>query len=153
MPSYVVPFQGKTVRFCSSVSRHVGILPVAWVWIKLVGQHCSMLRSSDIKGYLVWSSYEVPGYVVPFQAKPVQFGGSDSRHCRTVPVAWVRIKLVGQHYSILRSTDIEGYLVWSSYEVPGYVVPFQAKMAQLSDLDSRHARTVPLACVRIKPVG
>jgi hypothetical protein len=85
-----------------------------------------MPRSIDIRGYLVWTSYEVASYVVPFQAKTAQFYDSDSRYARTVPVACVRIKVVGLHFSMLRSTNIEEFLIWISYECQVTLSHFKA---------------------------
>jgi hypothetical protein len=69
----------------------------------------------------------VTGYVLPFRAKTMRFCGSDSWHAGTVPVACARMKLVGSHCSILRSTHLEGFFVSSSYEVAWYDAPFRAK--------------------------
>jgi hypothetical protein len=86
-----------------------------------------MLRSTNLEGFLVLSSYEVTGYVLRFHAKTARFCGSDSGQAVTMPVAYVRMKLVGQHRSILRSPDLEGDHVSISYDVTGYVLPFRAK--------------------------
>jgi hypothetical protein len=111
-----------------------------------------MLRSTNLEGFLVSSSYEVTGYVLPFRAKTAQFCGSDSWRAGTMPVACAWMELVRRHCRMLRSTNIEGFLVPSSYEVKGYVLPFRAKMGRFYGSDSWHAGTVPVACVRMKLV-
>jgi hypothetical protein len=54
-----------------------------------------MLRSNNLEGFLVSSSYDVTGNVLPFRAEMAQFCGSDSWHAGTVPVTTIRMKLVG----------------------------------------------------------
>jgi hypothetical protein len=112
-----------------------------------------MRRSVDLEGFPVSSSYEVPSYVVPFRAKTARFCGSDSWHAGTVLVASDRIKLVGKHCRMRRSSDLEGFHVSNSYELASYAVPFKAKTARFCGSDSWHGGAVSDACDRTKLVG
>jgi hypothetical protein len=110
------------------------------------------MRTTYLKGFLVSSSLEVIGYILPFRAKTARFCGLDSWHAKTVPVACVLMKLVRYHCSTMRSTSLEGFLVLSSLELIGYVLGFHAKTARFCGSDYRHAETVPVASVRTKLV-
>jgi hypothetical protein len=95
----------------------------------------------------------VARYVLPFHAKTARFCGSDSLNAGAIPIAFVRTKLVRWPCGMLRSTNLEGFLVSRSYEVAGYVLPFRAETVRFCGSDSLHTGTVPIPCVHMKLVG
>jgi hypothetical protein len=51
--AYMLPFRAKTARLCGLDPWHAGTVPFACIRMKLVGWHCSILRSTYVKGFLV----------------------------------------------------------------------------------------------------